>query len=296
MLSLRAIWRSARPSFLLLTPVMLCLALALALSRDEPLRLELLPWLIVSALCAAIASNLLNEYFDFSSGLDQHTLPTPFSGGSQSLIEAPHYAELVKWVGLLCVSLSVWAGLYLVSETGWALLILGVLGIALLITYTPILNRHAWLCLLAPGLGYGLVIFLGSYWVLLGHLDWQGIALMPLPVFLVSALLLMNQFPDAQADERVGRRHAVIAWGRRRAYFVLGVLHGLSYLWLLLLSFQRGFEPLLWALIFMPISMLLLWLGRAMIKEERVLIAMGLNVFVVLGLPTTLALLLILLG
>ncbi|OYX05128.1 MAG: hypothetical protein B7Z05_07250 [Thiotrichales bacterium 32-46-8] len=285
--------RASRPAFLLLTPVVLFLAAALAWQQSESLRWDLLPWLLVSALCAAIASNLLNEYFDFSSGLDHQTQATPFSGGSKALIEAPHRAELVKWAGLLSVSLSTWSGLYLVAQVGWPLLLLGLLGVGLIIAYPPILNRFPWLCLLARGLGYGLVMFLGAYWVLLGQVSWQGGWLMLLPLSLVSALLLMNQFPDAEADAQVGRRHAVIAWGRERAYALLAGLHAISYLLLWMLAWQSGFSLLAWALVWLPVSLVLLWQGKAMMQGETVLPAMALNVILVLGLPITVALLLI---
>lgn len=291
--AMAVIVRSSRPAFLLLTPVVLFLAAALAWQQSESLRWDLLPWLLVSALCAAIASNLLNEYFDFSSGLDHQTQATPFSGGSKALIEAPHHAELVKWAGLLSVSLSTWSGLYLVAQVGWPLLLLGLLGVGLIIAYTPILNRFPWLCLLAPGLGYGLVMFLGAYWVLLGQVSWQGVWLMLLPLSLVSALLLMNQFPDADADARVGRRHAVIAWGRERAYALLAGLHAISYLLLWMLAWQSGFSLLAWALVWLPVSLVLLWQGKAMMQGEMVLPAMALNIMLVLGLPITVALLLI---
>lgn len=285
--------RASRPAFLLLTPVVLFLAAALAWQQSESLRWDLLPWLLVSALCAAIASNLLNEYFDFRSGLDHQTQATPFSGGSKALIEAPHRAELVKWAGLLSVSLSTWSGLYLVAQVGWPLLLLGLLGVGLIIAYTPILNRFPWLCLLAPGLGYGLVMFLGAYWVLLGQVSWQGVWLMLLPLSLVSALLLMNQFPDADADAQVGRRHAVITWGRERAYALLAGLHAISYLLLWMLAWQSGFSLLAWALVWLPVSLVLLWRGKSMMQGETVLLAMALNVMLVLGLPITVALLLI---
>jgi len=169
--------RSARPPFLLLTPVMIVLATAAAVSSGQIIHWPYLPWVGLASLSAAIASNLLNEYFDFISGLDHITQPTPFSGGSKALIQSPQYVEWVKWSGLLLLSVSVWTGLYLSAQVGWELLLLGVIGVALVIGYTPIINRPPLPCLLAPGLGYGLVIFLGSYVVLVGHLDVAGFML-----------------------------------------------------------------------------------------------------------------------
>ncbi|MAK74397.1 MAG: prenyltransferase, partial [Pseudomonadales bacterium] len=69
-----------RPPFLLLALVTVALAAALtpsALLLDSD-------WLLVllGALAAHGAVNVLNEYADFHSGLDLHTERTPFSGGS----------------------------------------------------------------------------------------------------------------------------------------------------------------------------------------------------------------------
>jgi 1,4-dihydroxy-2-naphthoate octaprenyltransferase len=48
-----------------------------------------------------------------------------------------------------------------------------------------------------------------------------------MPGCLVSGLLLLNQFPDVDADRGVGRRHLPMLWGRPRAARVLaGLLVG----------------------------------------------------------------------
>lgn len=292
---LTVVWRASRPPFLLLTPVMVLLAYAMAIVHHQDVLSANLGWVLLAAFMAAIASNLLNEYFDFKSGLDQQTIPTPFSGGSQALVEQPSQAEIVKWAGLFAVSITVWTGLYLVAQVGWPLLLLGLLGVALLISYTPILNHMPWLCLLAPGLGYGLVMYLGSYWAIVGQVDWYGVWLLPVPVLLVSALLLMNQFPDVEADQRVGRYHAVIAWGRPTAYVVLVALHVWVYVYLIALVILAVLPmALLWGLLFLPVSAISLWLGRSMMQSGRVVLsAMGLQVAVVLLLPSLLAMVLL---
>jgi hypothetical protein len=40
----------------------------------------------------------------------------------------------------------------------------------------------------------------------------------------VRGLLLLNQFPDVEADRQVGRRHLPMLWGRRRAAALLAAL------------------------------------------------------------------------
>ena len=278
--------RASRPPFLLLTPAILFLAWAMVVAEGGEVSFERLALITLSALSAAIASNLLNEFFDFKSGLDQQTTPTPFSGGSQALVQSPVMLEGVKWVGLLCVSVSVWSGLALVAQVGWQLLLLGFLGVALLIAYTPMINKQPWLCLFAPGLGYGLVMFVGAYWALRGDVGGDGVWLFPIPMLLVSALLLLNQFPDAQADASVGRYHAVIAWGRSRAQGIFALLHAGTFVWLaLVVVFGLVSAEAAWGVILLPLSLWVVWQSQEMTGNKVILSAMAGNVAVVLLMP-----------
>jgi 1,4-dihydroxy-2-naphthoate octaprenyltransferase len=282
--------RTTRPPFLLLTPAILFLAWAMASVDGAYVAPERIALIVLSALSAAMASNILNEFFDFSSGLDQQTTPTPFSGGSGALVQSPALLEGVKWFGLLCVSVSVWSGLALVAEVGWPLLLLGLLGVALLIAYTPIINKMPWLCLFAPGLGYGLVMFVGAYWALRGDVGGAGVWLFPIPVALVSALLLLNQFPDAEADSRVGRYHGVIAWGKAKAQSVFALLHGFAFIWLAAVV-VLGLVPAeaAWGVLLLPLSLWVVWQSQQMVSDQVVLPAMAGNVALSLLMPVVMS-------
>ncbi len=285
--ALSVLWRSARPPFLWLTPIIIALAWAVAQFNGHRLPEDsLIIMMMVSALSAALASNWLNEHFDAQSGLDQQTQQTPFSGGSKALIEAPQYRELVKWAGLLAVSVSVWSGLYLAVEVGWALLLLGVIGIALVIGYTPVINRFPLLCLLAPGLGYGLVIYLGSYWVLSGLALDVGMLVLPIPLVLVSALLLLNQFPDAEVDLSVGRNHWVIAFGKSQSIKLFLWLHLLATAWLIALVVLQMLPVTALLGLLASLGSVILWRSLRHIDPQQIpLPLMGINVAVVLAMP-----------
>jgi 1,4-dihydroxy-2-naphthoate octaprenyltransferase len=54
------------------------------------------------------------------------------------------------------------------------------------------------------------------------------------PFFLVNDLLLLNQFPDVEADQRVGRRHFPIAVGRQTSSLVYGAFLLLAYVTIIL--------------------------------------------------------------
>jgi 1,4-dihydroxy-2-naphthoate octaprenyltransferase len=168
----------------------------------------------VGALCAHIATNVLNDYFDYTSGLDLKTRPTPFSGGSGVLpkkLMAPLRA-LVFGLGALGLTAAI--GIFFWAVRGWGILPLGIIGIIVIVAYTPWITKHLLLCLIAPGVGFGPLMVMGMHFVLTGRYDSVAILASLVPGFLVSNLLLINQFPDVQADAAVKRRHILIVLGR----------------------------------------------------------------------------------
>jgi len=178
----------------------------------------------MGALLAHISVNLLNEYDDFRSGLDSLTVRTPFSGGSGSLPAHPEAAAATLIWGLLCLSVTAAIGLYFLCEKGMALLPLGLAGLVLVAAYTPLVTRQPLLCLFAPGLGFGPLMVVGTAFALSGHYSWIALTASLAPLLLVSELLLINQFPDIDADRQVGRRHLPIILGRRRCAVLFGIL------------------------------------------------------------------------
>jgi 1,4-dihydroxy-2-naphthoate octaprenyltransferase len=223
--------RAARPNFLTLTPVCVLLGVAAAIeSTHHSVFLAAALLVLLAALLAHLSVNLLNEYHDFRSGLDNLTQRTPFSGGSGSLPLHPEAANAVRASGSIALIGAIAIGLYFVVVKGWALLPLGFLGAILVAAYTPVITRHPLLCLLAPGLGFGPIMVGGSAFVLAGSYSWTtAVASLP-PLFLVSELLLINQFPDIDADAQVGRRHFPIVIGRSRSARLFAAFLGAAYL------------------------------------------------------------------
>jgi 1,4-dihydroxy-2-naphthoate octaprenyltransferase len=207
----------ARLPFLLLTPACVVLGVSCASLGPAPVSFWAAALALLGALAGHVSVNALNEVLDFKSGLDAMTVKTPFSGGSGTLPARP---ELLKgtWVMamaslLVCVAV----GLYFVSQQGPALLPLGLLGVLLVVAYTRAITRYPLLCLVAPGLGFGLVMVLGTQVALTGQASLAALTAALIPFFLVNNLLLLNQFPDAEADCQVGRRHLLVTAGPRVA-------------------------------------------------------------------------------
>jgi 1,4-dihydroxy-2-naphthoate octaprenyltransferase len=120
-------------------------------------------------------------------------------------------------------------GLYFLSIRGLALLPLGLLGLFLILAYTIWLAYNPVLCLLAPGMGFGILMVVGTHVALTGQYSWTAFIASLVPFFLVNNLLLLNQFPDVEADQSIGRRHFPLTVGRHVSSFIYGAFLLLAY-------------------------------------------------------------------
>jgi 1,4-dihydroxy-2-naphthoate octaprenyltransferase len=202
-----------RTSFVILAPA--CAFVGIATARWSGATPDALSVILVllAATAGHVSVNALNEYHDFKTGLDFNTRRTPFSGGSGVLPANPEKAPVALIVGLVSLGIASAIGFYFIAQQGWGLLPLGLLGAILALTYTVWISRSAFLTLLAPGLGFGHVIVLGAHFALTGAYTWTAFIASLVPFFLVSNLLLINQFPDREADRAVGRRNYIIVAG-----------------------------------------------------------------------------------
>jgi 1,4-dihydroxy-2-naphthoate octaprenyltransferase len=218
-----------RVPFLILTPACVLLGLGTAVWTAGRVSILHVVLTLVGAVAAHVSVNAFNEYFDFKSGLDSRTQRTPFSGGSGTLQERPQLAGWALGIAAGSAALVGLIGLYFVYVRGWLLLPLGLLGLLLIVVYTPWVARIPLLCLVAPGLGFGILMVMGTHVALTGEYSWTAFIASLVPFFLVSDLLLLNQFPDVEADQSVGRRHMPIVAGRRASSLIYGGFLLLAY-------------------------------------------------------------------
>ena len=202
-----------RLPFLVLPPVCVLLGLATAVWTGYDINFFYLLLTFIGATTAHISVNALNEYDDFKTGLDLITEPTPFSGGSKSLPKNPRKANVALTTGLVALLITAVIGIYFWTIRGSRILPLGLLGLVVIVTYTKWLTKNPLLCLIAPGLGFGPLMVMGTDFVLTGSYSWTAFIASLVPFFLVSDLLLLNQFPDIDADKSVGRKHILISFG-----------------------------------------------------------------------------------
>ncbi|WFE68452.1 prenyltransferase [Thiomicrospira sp. R3] len=212
---IRTLLATARPPFLVLTLSVILMAGALAHYDQADFSIGLFVLVLLGALAAHASVNMLNEAYDARSGLDDLTQRTAFSGGSGALQHNPARINQVEALGLGLLGFVIALGLYFIWLTGWGLLPIGLIGVGVVVAYTPAITRSPWLCLIAPGLGFGPLMVMGAYYVLTGSYSCIAFALSLIPFFLVNNLLLLNQYPDLEPDRQVGRRNLLIAFGKK---------------------------------------------------------------------------------
>jgi len=270
-----------RPQFLLLSVVLSFLGISIAW-YDGPFHLGYALLTFLGLLLCHISVNVLNDYFDYKSGIDLETNRTPFSGGSGILPASLLKPRQVLWFGLISLLLAVPIGVYFVLARGWGLLPLLIVGALCTVIYTPLVTKLGfpeW----APGAGMGTLPVLGAYFIqTAGYTLPAVIAAIPSGI-LVHNLLLLNEFPDVEADSKAGRKTMPILIGRSKAWMVYSALTVVVYLWIIGWVIA-GIMPVftLIALLTLPFAIKAIRGSRKHEDMKRLVPAMANNVLVVL--------------
>jgi 1,4-dihydroxy-2-naphthoate polyprenyltransferase len=224
--SFQAWMLAVRPKTLPAGAVPVVLASALAAADG---RFRLIPAIValVCALGIQIATNFINEIYDFRKGADTGDRLGPTRTVAAGIISERTMitvsATLMAGVFLL--------GLYLVAVAGWPILLVGVLSLLFAWAYTggPFPIAYSGLGDVFVFIFFGLVAVGGAYYV-------QALAL-PLPVLVAAAapgafsvnILLVNNIRDIQTDRKVGKMTLPARIGASRARMLYVVLTVLAY-------------------------------------------------------------------
>jgi len=219
-----------RPQFLLLPVVLAFLGTCIAW-HDGLFHLGYAILAFTGLLLAHISVNVLNDYFDFRSGVDLATKRTPFSGGSGILPATLLEPRQVFWFGMVCFILAAIIGVYFVIVSGWLLLPLLLVAALCILLYTPVILKRRW-PEWSPGVGLGVLPVLGAYFVQTDTYTWPLLVASIPSGILVHNLLFLNEFPDTEADMTANRKTLPITMGKERASIVYSVLMVVVYLWI----------------------------------------------------------------
>lgn len=166
---------------------------------------------LLVALLLQIGSNLANDVFDFKKGVDTKERTGPLRVTQAGLL-TPHQVMRGMW---LIFALALALGLYLTWVGGWLILALGIAAIISAIAYTggPFPLGYHGLGEIFVFVFFGPVAVCGTYYVQAGHVStaawWAS-----LPVgFLITAILVVNNFRDLPTDKRTGKRTMAVRLG-----------------------------------------------------------------------------------
>jgi 1,4-dihydroxy-2-naphthoate octaprenyltransferase len=270
-----------RPHFLILSVVLAFLGTSIAW-YDGYFHLGYALLAFIGLLLVHISVNTLNDYFDYRSGIDLVTRRTPFSGGSGILPAGLLKPGQVFWLGMTSFLLAVLIGVYFVIVSGWLLLPLLLIAAVCVLLYTPFILRLAWpeWC---PGVGMGVLPVLGAYFVQTTAYTWPAVVAAIPSGILVHNLLLLNEFPDTEADRKANRKTLPISMGKTKAGIVYSVLTVLVYLWIIgwvIAGLMPAFSLI--ALLTLPLAIKAIKGVRKHEEMTRLVPAMANNVLVVL--------------
>jgi len=182
-------------------------------------------------------TNLINDYFDHKSNLDElninHTL---FSGGSRVIQDKELSPKTMLVGGFISFAIAAIIGFYLNAVTkGNTILYIGITGFFIGYFYTakPFKLGYTMLGELITFIGCGPLIVYGAYYVIAkSHAVQPLLASIPVGL-LVGLILYINEFPDHDADKQVGKRTIVVALGKAKAIKLYYVFMVFNYLWVI---------------------------------------------------------------
>ncbi len=205
----------ARVPFLLL-PVTLVASGAAAAAYDGHFSWSRAVVALVGLVALHVAVNVLNEWSDMRTGIDLHTRRTPFSGGSGTLPAGAISSRAALVFGLAAAAVGLAIGVWFLTQVGWVLLPVMIVGAVCVLAYTDVLARIG-VGEIAAGLGLGGLPVIGTALVQDGTLGPAAVAAAVPATLMTFNLLLLNEFPDEEADRAGGRRNLVLLLGRRGA-------------------------------------------------------------------------------
>jgi 1,4-dihydroxy-2-naphthoate octaprenyltransferase len=225
---------AARPRTLSLSMTPVVVGVAVAWSAERKVHWLAIGAALMGSVFIQLGTNLHNDAADSVRGGDGHDRIGPPRATASGLLNA----AIVNRVALASFAIAAVMGLYLVHVGGWPILLLGLLSIASGWGYTggpcPVAYTPLGELFVIAFFGVGAVG--GTYLLCTGHLSLAAVSAGLAVGSLTAAVLLVNNYRDAEADARVGRRTLAIAAGPEVTMWIYAGLMLLPFALLPLIS------------------------------------------------------------
>lgn len=229
--------------------------------------------LFILALLATVlvhaASNVLNDVGDDSIGTDRQNAKRiyPYTGGSRFIQTGILTSSRMARLGVSLLAAAALLGVALIIEKGPVVLLFGLAGVLLAIIYSlgPLRLSAIGLGELAVGAAIGVLPVTGAAWLQGASID-TALLLFSLPISAwVSAILLINEVPDIEADGACGKNTLPVRLGLSGTSRLYLAMQAAAAIVVVILTLQ-GQLPLLAPLL--PLGLLVLaWRAGVAIRS-----------------------------
>lgn len=224
---------ATRPAFLTASASPILVGSALGFAQSGRFDAGIFVLALFSTMLIHSGANVANDYFDHTSGNDWlNKNPTPFSGGRRFIQQGILSAKTTFLLSVFLLASGAVLGLAIVLATkSIFIFILGLVGVAGGFFYTAPPIRLGYRCLGETVIGFlfGILPVAGAYWLQTGRIE--KIVLLPGTIvgILIFLVILINEFPDRDADAAVGKRTLVVNFGTNAAIWIYRVTLLSSY-------------------------------------------------------------------
>lgn len=192
----------------------------------------------IALILLHIAVNAFNDAYDYKYGIDQNTEKTSFSGGSGAIIDGDLSFEQARNFGIFNILLCIPIAIFFLIKFGVSILPFIILGLILVVGYTNVFARYN-LGEVSAGLGLGSLPVIALGFIQQGNIEMEIILASIFPFYLTFNLLLLNEYPDFEADKKGGRKNLIISTGKKTAgkfYIMCSILVYITILFSVILG------------------------------------------------------------
>jgi 1,4-dihydroxy-2-naphthoate octaprenyltransferase len=227
--TLRRHWLAVRPGFLGAAALPVLVGTAWGWRLGGAWDLSSFALALLATVLLAAASNVFNDVGDDLMGSDRinDARIYPFTGGSRVLQNGVMTLAEMTRLSLLLFATAMMLGVLLIYREGLVVLWFGLAGVTLGVLYSwpPVQLAAHGIGELTVACAFGVLPVTGAAWLQSGMLGGDAM-LLSVPVSCwVTAILLINEVPDAPADASVGKKTLPVRLPRESTALLYGMLH-----------------------------------------------------------------------
>jgi 1,4-dihydroxy-2-naphthoate octaprenyltransferase len=229
---LAGFWRLADPKITLASMASIFLGACLTAAHGD-IHAGWLGVTILGFFAIEVAKNASGDIYDYETDMavakDDRT---DFSGGKRVLVDGLLSRSQTWIIAIIFYVLGIGLGVLIVVFREPLAIWPGVIGLVLAWSYNGPPGRFAYRGLgeLDVAICYGPLICISTYLIQLGQVT-RDVVLVSIPLgILIAAFLLINEFPDFEADRKVQKRNLIVRLGRHRASRLLPLIQASAFL------------------------------------------------------------------